>query len=215
MESVLGRIKVLLEMGDKVLATRRPPSPNVIAEDFVDTSLFTEWKASSMSFISRVFGEDHIHFRNYKDVCMGSFYSHALKGQAVLKAIKADIDGGYLGTLENLVAADIFTDFIEISEYLCKEGFKDPAASLVGAVLEDGLKSICKKNGIKVRNREDIGSLNTKLSEANIYNRIIQKQVQVWNEIRNNADHGDFKEYTQDLVTGMIAGVRDFLAKYL
>ena len=72
----------------------------------------------------------------------------------------------YLKRIEDLVSADIFTDFLEMAEYLLKNGYKDPATSLIGAVLEDGLRRVSAGHGIKLKSREDIQSLNTKLAAA-------------------------------------------------
>lgn len=117
--------------------------------------------------------------------------------------------------MQALVSAEIFTDFVEMTEHLLEQGYKDPAASLVGAVLEDGLRKISAKNAVTVKAKEDISSLNKKLADAQVYNRLRQKKLQVWNDVRNNADHGKFSEYSKDDVKEMIKGVSDFLAQYL
>jgi len=100
-----------------------------------------------------------------------------------------------------------------MAEHLISQGYKDASASLAGAVLEDGLRKICANNGIKLKSTEDISSLNQKLADASVYNRLTQKKVQVWNDIRNNADHGHFEGYTKDDVEEMIKGIKDFLEK--
>jgi hypothetical protein len=43
----------------------------------------------------------------------------------------------------------------------------------------------------------------------------MQKRIQVWNDIRNNAAHGKFDQYKEDDVKEMIAGVESFLAAHL
>lgn len=112
--------------------------------------------------MKHVFGENHTHFQLFQEECKQSYYYEAVQGQAILKAAKEDAEGGYLVGLENLVAADIFTDFLEMSEHLIEQGYKDPAASLVGAVLEDGLRKLAKNNNITLKSNEDISSLNQK-----------------------------------------------------
>jgi hypothetical protein len=102
-----------------------------------------------------------------------------------------------------------------MAEYLLSEGYKDPSASLIGAVLEDGLRRICSSHGVALSSREDISSLNKKLADVNVYNRLLQKKIQVWNNIRNNADHGRFVEYKVDDVSEMLKGVRHFFEQYL
>ena len=215
-EKVMDRLNHLIEVGEEVLKTRHPPPPDFITSDFVKDDPFYQWRAGSLSFLKAVFGDNSIHFQEFQQRCRYSKYEDALQGQSILKAAKEDIEGGYLKKLEDLVAADIFTDFLEMAEYLLEQGYKDPAASLIGAVLEDGLRKIAKKNsGITLKSKENISSLNHKIADAKIYNRLVQKQVEVWNEIRDNADHAKFSEYNADSVKEMCSGVRSFLGEYL
>jgi len=214
-ENLRDRLNYLIEVGEEVLKTRHRPPLGVIDKDYVNRDPFYQWRAGTLSFLKTVFGDNSTHFQEFQQHCLGSYYNDALQGQAILKAAKEDIEGGYLKKVEDLVAADIFTDFLEMAEYLLEQGYKDPAASLIGAVLEDGLRKIAKNSGITLKSKENISSLNHKIADAKIYNRLVQKNIAVWNEIRDKADHGEFLEYDADSVKDMCTGVRDFLGKYL
>lgn len=209
-EKLTDRLNHLIEMGEVVLKTRYI---DIFA--YVKDNPFYQWRVGALSFLEAVFGGNSIHFQEFQQRCRGTKYDDALQGQSILKAAKEDIESGYLKKLEDLVAADIFTDFLEMAEYLLEQGYKDPAASLIGAVLEDGLRKIAKKNDITLKSRENISSLNHKIANARIYSRLVQKQVEVWNEIRDNADHAEFSEYNADSVQKMCSGVRSFLGGYL
>ena len=102
-----------------------------------------------------------------------------------------------------------------MAEYLLENGYKNPAASLCGAVLEDGLRKIAIKEGIKVKSSDDLNSLNDKCANGEVYNRLMQKKIKVWIDIRNKADHGQFNEYSEKDVNEMLKGVMDFLSVYL
>lgn len=214
-EMISNRIEYLIGQGEDILKTRRPPHPNVITSDYVDTGLFTQWKAASTSFLLTVFGKDHSHYEMFVDRCKYAHHPDAVQGLAILKAVKEDLDQGFLNTVEELVSADIFTDFLEIAEHLLEHKYKDPAASLTGAVLEKGLRNYGMKKGVKVKKSDDLNTLNQKLADVKIYNRLRQKEIQVWNDIRNNADHGHFEEYTREDVDSMLKGVRRFLSSLL
>lgn len=43
----------------------------------------------------------------------------------------------------------------------------------------------------------------------------MMKKVEVWNAIRNNADHGKFDDNSEPDIKAMLEGVRDFLGTYL
>ncbi len=213
-DRILGRLDSLISMGEKVLVTRQSPR-NVVAGDFVESALSQQWLTSSLAFLKSVFGLDGIHCREFEERCKWSQYSEAERGLAILRAAKEDIEGGYLQKVEALVFASVFSDFLEMAEYLLDNGYKDPAASLIGAVLEGGLRSICVNNGITLKAKEDMSSLNQKLAQKQVYNPLQQRQIQVWNEIRNNADHGNFDQYQAGHVKDMLTGVRNFLSEYL
>ena len=130
-------------------------------------------------------------------------------------AALGELENGFLGKLQDLVAAEIFADFLQQGGHLLEAGYKDAAVSVTGAVLEDGLRRIATIKHIPVRDRDDVSALNQKLADGRIYNRLMQKKIQVWNDVRNNADHGKFNEYGLDDVKEMIKGVESFLAGYL
>jgi len=126
-----------------------------------------------------------------------------------------DIDQGFIETVRQLIAAELFSDFFEQAEHLLESGYKAPAASLAGAVMENGLRSIAHRNGIQVREKEDLSTLNKKLADKEVYGRLVQRKVQVWTDVRNLADHGRFDEFSEEDVRDLIKGAQSLLADYL
>ncbi len=209
------RVSRLVKEGEEVIATRHAPPPHISTDDYVNSALFYNWKADAISFLQNVFGEESTHFKYFEKNCKNPQNRDTEQGLAVLRAAKREIDEGFLVSLSELAAADIFSDFLEMADHLLSQKYKDPAASLIGAVLEDGLRKMILSNGITLKSSEDISSLNKKLADGNVYNRLMQKKIQVWNDIRNNADHGKFSEYSDQDVKGMLNGVGNFLALHL
>lgn len=206
----------LIAKAQEVYATRKPPPSHVLAAHSVDPGPFTEWKTQALNLLTNLLGAEHVYVQNFEKEVKGPRPSSTvLAGQGILRAVKQDLEGGYLTDVRTLVSAEVFTDFLEMAEHLFENGFKDPAASLVGAVLEDGLRTISTTRGLKLKSREDLSSLNQKLAAANVYTRLTQKKIQVWTDVRNNADHGKFEEYSPDDVLDMIRGVQTFLAEHL
>jgi len=182
---------------------------------WVDTGLAQQWRTSSLTFLSATLGSEHFHYREFEERCKWSQRHEAKRGLAILKAVREDIAGGYLQKFETLVSASVFSDFLDMAKHLLDNEYQHPAASLIGAVLEDGLRRICGNNNITAASGDGIHSLNNKLAKKQIYNPLQQKQIQVWNDIRNNADHGNFDQYKIDDVKDMLAGVQKFLTNYL
>ena len=140
----------------------------------------------------------------------------------VLQALKKDIEAGYLWKINELIHADIFSDFLEMARYLLKQGYKDSSAVLVGGVLEEHLRKLCIKHdiSIEIRKGEDsefkkASQMNDDLKRKEIYGSLYHKNITAWLDLRNNASHGKYSEYSKEQVELMLAGVRDFVAKFL
>lgn len=213
-EKIVKRIDELIEKGNVVIATHKPNPASVIAPS-LDAGAFEEWKSQVQSFLINLIGESHVYNRNFYEKVKTRSKTHVNMGQGILRAVKEDILGGYLRDVKTLLSAEVFTDFLEMAEHLLECGYKDPAASLGGAVLENGLQKIANNHEITIKSKEDLSSLNHKCADGDVYNRLVQKKIQVWNDIRNNADHGKFNEYSGQDVEDMLKGVQQFLMDLL
>lgn len=150
----------------------------------------------------------HIHIHKYTTSIMG-----------VVQALKEDLEAGYLDTLTKLVQADIFSDFLEMGEYLLTEGYKDASAVIIGGVLEDTLRKIAEKNEISVKNEKGklltIEPLNTELAKNSVYDKLTQKQITSWADLRNNAAHGHYEKFDKKQVEMMLLFVQSFCSSSL
>ena len=135
-------------------------------------------------------------------------------------AIKEEIAEGWLTTFKGLVSSEIFSNFIEMAEHLLEQGYKDPAAVVLGSVLEEHLRQLCLKfkvdikvevNGKFVPKKAD--TLNANLVKAGSYNVLDQKYVTSWLDLRNKAAHGKYSEYSQEKVKLMLQGVLEFISR--
>jgi len=217
-EKLLERINQLLEKAEKVKATDKHPTlqeQGYVSVDTLDNVMFLEWKSNVENLIILIAGEDSVYYHNFINMVKWECVHHVNYGIGILRALKEDIEQGYLTNIKNLVVAEVFSDFLNMAEHLLENGYKDPAASLIGAVLEDGLRKIAEKNNISVKHDDNISSLNQKLADKGVYNRLVQRQIQVWEAIRNSADHGKFNDYKLDDVKSMLEGVKKFLTEHL
>jgi hypothetical protein len=138
--------------------------------------------------------------------------------RGMLGALRSDYESGYLESVVELVHADIFADFLEMADYLLQQGYKDPAAVVGGSVLEAHLRKLCDKHGIPVIKPDGspkaANTLNSELAGANVYSKLDLKSVTAWQDLRNQAAHGKYTEYTMGQVTVMLQWVRDFASRY-
>lgn len=216
-DKIVKRLDELIDKGDKVIDTAEPEAPGS-SKMVVDQAAFAPWRLQILNLLTQSLGQNHIYLEEFESRGYASPYAYtsAVKRyQGVLRALREDILGGYLADVKTLISAEVFDDFLDMADHLLECSYKDPAASLCGAVLENGLRRVASNAGVKLKSREDLGSLNHKCADAGIYTRLVQKKIQVWNDIRNNADHGKFNEYLGQDVQDMLKGVRQFLEDHL
>jgi hypothetical protein len=115
-----------------------------------------------------------------------------------------------------LIHAETFANFVEMAEYLLSEGYKDPAAVIIGSVLEEHLRQLCIKNGLATEvagKAKKADQLNSDLAGKSIYSKLDQKSITSWLDLRNKAAHGKYGEYTKDQVALLLLGVQNFLTR--
>lgn len=191
---------------------------------------FAQWKASSLNLLQRVFGEDSSHYKSFfeftkqkgwfkptrydswDELCAGAFRN----GLGVLYAAVDDYEGGYLFDTRQLIRAEIFSDFIEQAEHLLETGYFQAAAVIVGVTLEDTLTKLCAKHpSIELPDKPRLDRMNNDLAKYGLYNKLVQKQVTAWADLRNKAAHGDWEGFTANDVRLMIQGVHQFMVTHL
>ncbi len=217
-EKIIQRIDDLIHKGNQALSTSYTPQGiTSLSGPYVDEQAMANFRTSSLNFLSQIAGENSDSYKEFKERCSTDYAYQVKKGLGILEAFKDDIETGYLQKFEDIVAADIFSDFIEMADHLLDNKYHHPAASLLGAVLEDSLRKICKKNDIHIRkeSRSSLSKLNKLLCDKKIYNKITFKQIDACTAIRNQADHGRFKEIKLGDVKKMSEDVQRFLSEYL
>ncbi|SIQ38353.1 hypothetical protein [Aquipseudomonas alcaligenes] len=209
------RVAQLIEQSERVLATSSQYKSN-----YVDSGAMAGLRASSLSFIGMTFGTNHSYYSEFNSATEGSAEHNAKKAHAILQSIQTEIEGGWIFTVKRLVAAEIFSDFLEMAEHLLEQGYKDPAAVMIGSVLEENLRHLCTINDIDVEIEKDeklipkkADRLNSDLAKVEIYTKLDQKSVTAWLDLRNNAAHGKYDEYSKEQVGLMLQGVTEFLAR--
>lgn len=210
------RLAALIEKGEAVLRTEKPPPPGVVGFPTLERQRFMEWRSQCLACLIQTLGTDHVYAREFQSAVEDNArIGYVQAGLGILRGALEDVEQGNLESLQNLVVAEVFSDFLDQAQHLLENDYKAPAASLAGAVLENGLRSLAERNGIPVKDRDDLSALNNKIASKGIYNRLRRKQVDTWTEVRNAADHGRFDDFGESDVGDLIKGVRDFLATEL
>jgi hypothetical protein len=193
-----------------------------------DQEAYNEFRSSGLSFLSNTFGEQHDYYREFDKTtkALNSYQSleasNVKAGLGVLQAAKAEVLGGWAISVRGLISAEIFTDFIEMAEYLLSEHYKDPSAVIAGSVLEEHLRQLALKNSVPITSTDKKGNsvaqkadtINSALVKASVYNVLQQKNVTAWLDLRNKAAHGHYSEYSEENVSLMLQGILLFMSQF-
>ena len=215
---LIKRVDYLIALGNSTLATK------VRHEGFgtsVDSGKQIGFRTASLSFIKNLYGEDHPYYTDFKERVNGYGSYETENGINILTSIKNEIENDWLFTIKQMVSAEIFSDFIEMSKYLLDQKYKDPAAVMIGSILEEHLRLLCKNNSIDITVLKGLDiipkkadTLNADLVKAGVYGVLEQKNVTAWLDLRNRAAHGKYNEYTQEQVELMYQGVLNFITTF-
>lgn len=212
-ETISKRFQELLEKGDALLQTR---SHGGYGPDLVENAACEEWVTASLAFLRRVMGKESEYYQRFSEASeRGALFHHIEKAVSVLRAAKADFDGGYLFETRRRIQAEVFDEFLEQAESLLLDGYFQVAAVIAGAVLEDGLRRLCADRSITLPPRPKLDSMNAELAKAGVYDKLVQKQVTWLADLRNKAAHGEWDKFKREDAEEMLKAVRRFMVDYL
>jgi hypothetical protein len=150
---------------------------------------------------------------------LGLAHIHKLAG--VVRAVRSAVANDYLASAREMIRGEVFADFLAQAEYLLDQGYKDPAAVIAGGVIEDHLRRLCEK--LSIETTELVGAdvrpkkaekMNTDLVKADAYEKLQQKNITAWLDLRNKAAHGEYDKYATQEVKLMLAGITDFISRF-
>lgn len=172
----------------------------------VNGELLSELRVSSINLLDRLAGADNTYSSELRAMQSDGFNVRTFKG--VLLAARADYCQGFMVNHDLLISGEIFDDLLVQAEVLLEHNYKDAAAVITRAVLEDGLRRLCAAQRINVERRETLTQLNEKLYRAKVYSALMHKKIVAKAEVGNCAAHGRFAEYESEDVAVFVEFTR-------
>jgi ABC-type lipoprotein export system ATPase subunit len=126
------------------------------------------------------------------------------------------LDEGRLTCMSDEMQAP--SNMVALAAELHARGYKDAAAVITGSALEQHLRRLAVKSRPWIE-RDDVipqggEAINHALVAAGVYNRLQQKSVTAWLDLRNKSVHGHYSTYDSAQVLGLIRDVRDFMTRF-
>jgi hypothetical protein len=188
---------------------RNSPRPDQSPEGAM---AYFEVKVSALNLIARTAGENSIYFRELAAMGGDSSIVNPNILVGIVTAAMTDFREGFMADTTLLVSAEVFADFLVQAEILLDHDYKDAAAVIIRAVLEDALRRICISNSIAVKPRAGIAELKDELTKMNLLTAVQAKEIDAKREIGNKAAHGRFGEFTKADVVAFHEFVQRLLA---
>jgi len=217
-EKIIEKFNKLLNEGNGILEASGWDGRRLYGETPSNID-YQRWRTEALNLIKRVCGEDSEHYKQLLQIAQDDktknesyYFAHCY---GIVQAAKRDFDDDFLIDVRYLVRADLLDDFLSQAEILSQEGYHVSAASLAGAVLEDTLRKLCDKKNISYPDNTKIDTLNIALAKANVYDKLVQKEITAKADLRNNADHGNFGKIKPDDVADMIKWIGRFIRDYM
>ena len=214
LDAIRDRLARLSELGSDLLETRY--KSDVSHQEFVNAGAFREWRVGCVAFLREALGEDSPYTKEFEFNCDSPYLSAVARGQAVLRAAREYIDFGPVARVEELVAAEIFTDLLGVAERLLRERHVSAGVVVACSVLEDVMRRSARHRKIAIReNVDDLSALNASMNAAGVYGAALHKRIEEWAGMRSRAEAG---ELTPDMRAGadsLLRGVREFVNDHL
>jgi hypothetical protein len=214
LELVRDRLGQLSDRGNELVASRYKSEYS--NQELVDTAVFREWRVGCVAFLREALGPESPYAKEFEFNCDSPFLSAVARGLAVLRAAREYIEFGPVARVEELVAAEIFTDLIGIASRLVREQRFSAAVTLAAAVLEDVMRRSARHRSIAIRENVDtLAELNNKLFAGGVYGRPMQSNIAEWTELRVHAESQYLDDTFRPAIERMIKGVQDFVNDHL
>jgi hypothetical protein len=216
-DELIAQAAAIITLGEKVLATETSDSQS---KSLVNEQNFHDFRISSLSFLSRVFGDTSTYYESFRTEVTHHTASRTRRGLGMLTAAKKALQGDWLETTRGAVSRDILMDMLRLARMQFDQDNHWAAAVIAGAILEKQLRDLCLAKGIAIHNETQGKAVPKKglqlTGEAykkKLYDRQDNKAVMSWLELCDNAARGKHDAVTSGQVKTMLNQLQAFLAK--
>ncbi|OGX08380.1 MAG: hypothetical protein A2Z88_01295 [Omnitrophica WOR_2 bacterium GWA2_47_8] len=131
-----------------------------------------------------------------------------------LLAIKNAIENGLIQSIERAAIGNVVADFLVLAKNSMSQGFKDVAAVLASAAIEDALKKFAILNGLDVEDKEMSDVINA-LKGKGLIKGPQASVVSSYIQTRNKAFHAQWEKIEKPEIQSLIAFTEEFILKNL
>ncbi|MFA0964403.1 hypothetical protein AB9P05_21535 [Roseivirga sp. BDSF3-8] len=214
-ESVLERLTSLISEGERLWEEFKANEIGII-EDVVS---FTRWSTSCLNILDKLSVSTNRFVKQFEIWVIGGPGQKMNIGAAlgILKSAKDEYSLGLAIDYHLSVSAAVFSGLLDEADYLIQKKYLRAAAVLIGASLEEGLKTRAKSELIEIGQRDTLNPLIHKLKspEIGVLTAFEATELEAVAKMRNDAAHGGEFEYSKNQVEEVHKKVTAVLQKLL
>lgn len=214
-ESILKRLDALISEGERLWLEFKSNQSNVI----IDPISYTQWSTSCLNVLDKLSVSTNRFVKQFEIWVVGGPEKTMNIGAAlgVLKSAREEYSLGLAIDYHLSVSATVFSGLLDEAEYLIRKNYLRAATVIVGAALEEGLKTRARSANIEIGKNETLNPIIQKLksTEVGILTAFEVKELEAVAKIRNDAAHGGEFSYRKDQVEEALRKVVDTLNKLL
>ncbi len=181
----------------------------------MDIVSFTQWTTSCLNLLDKLSISSNRFVRQFETWAIGGPGQKMNIGASlgVLLSAKEEYKKGMAVDYHLSVSAAVFSGILDEAAYLLERKYLRASAVLIGAALEEALKTMAKTNYIEVAPRETLSPLIDKLKrqEVQLITEFEAKNLQAVAKMRNDAAHGGQFDYTEKQVHESYRKVEEIL----
>lgn len=202
--SVVEQIDELLALYDAAQGNQRGP--------------WIELKTRLSAAIERLAPAGSVYLEDMRSTRHPNTVTYVSTYARILRALRADYAAGYMRSVEELIHADVFDDFLSMCEELLRGGYFVPAAVLAGSAVEGHFHKLADKHGVSLMDAngrpKSMEMLGVELRKEDVISEPERKIVQGWYAQRTEAAHGRPENVIEQQVQSMVPGIRDFMVRH-
>lgn len=188
------------------------PNSGGMSGSYVPAGVWEQWATSAQSLIRAACGEGSPHYANFVaafEKCRG-FDDQVKVLQGIFSSARDDFTGGYIFDVDLRISGEVFGDFVAMAKRALADGYKDVAAVLACAALEDALKRYALVNGLAV-DENTMAEVVNALKSKGLVSGAQKSLLDTMPKIRNFTMHASWEKITAPDVSSVIGFVEQFL----
>lgn len=207
----------LIKLGEKILNTETEASHR---KPLVSEKEFHDFRISTLSFFSRVFGDRSDYYQSFKAEVTQATASRTRRGISMLTAASRELQGNWLDTTRGSIVRDTLADMLRLAQDQLNNGNVRAAVVIAGAVLEKLLRNICLEKDIKIHNEiqgkavpKKALQLTGEAYKKKLYDRQENKQIINWLDLVQKSAAEESAPVSLDQASKLVKGIQNLINK--